>query len=112
MAYIPASKSREIAKNLKSAFPDMKFSVRNDRNSALDVSIMKGPMKFEKDYMQVNHYYPDRYGENGKTLRKIIEICNEGNYNNSDIQNDYHDVGWYFNLNVGKWDKPYVCTSE
>lgn len=34
------------------------------------------------------------------------------NHNNSDIQTDYFDVGWYVDINVGKWDKPFVYTGE
>jgi hypothetical protein len=33
---------------------------------------------------------------------------NDGNYDNSDIQSDYFSVGWYIDVNVGKWDKPYT----
>jgi hypothetical protein len=32
---------------------------------------------------------------------------NDGNHDNSDIQSDYFDVGWYISINVGRWDKPY-----
>ena len=34
------------------------------------------------------------------------------NYDNSDIQTDYFDIGWYVDINVGKWDKPFVYTGE
>ena len=34
------------------------------------------------------------------------------NHDNSDIQTDYFDVGWYVDINVGKWDKPFVYTGE
>ena len=33
-----------------------------------------------------------------------------GNHNNSDISTDYFDVGWYIDINIGKWDKPYEVT--
>ena len=32
----------------------------------------------------------------------------EGNFDNSDPQSDYFSVGWYTDINVGKWNKPYV----
>jgi hypothetical protein len=35
---------------------------------------------------------------------------NAGNHNNSDVQSDYFDVGWYIDVNIGKWNKPYVAT--
>jgi hypothetical protein len=33
---------------------------------------------------------------------------NAGNWDKSDIQTDYFDVGWYIDVNVGRWDKPYA----
>jgi len=30
------------------------------------------------------------------------------NHDNSDIQTDYFDVGWYIDINVGRWNKPYI----
>jgi hypothetical protein len=31
-----------------------------------------------------------------------------GNHNRSDIMSDYHDVGWYVDINIGQWNKPYI----
>jgi hypothetical protein len=33
---------------------------------------------------------------------------NDGNWDKSDIQSDYFNVGWYVDVNIGKWNKPYV----
>jgi hypothetical protein len=33
---------------------------------------------------------------------------NGGNHDNSDVQTDYFDVGWYVDVNIGSWDKPYT----
>lgn len=33
---------------------------------------------------------------------------NYANHNNSDIMTDYFDVGWYVDINIGKWNKDYV----
>jgi hypothetical protein len=33
---------------------------------------------------------------------------NTGNHDNSDSQTDYFDVGWYVDVKVGKWNKPYI----
>jgi len=32
---------------------------------------------------------------------------NNGNYNNSDVYRDYHDVGWYTDIEVGTYEKGY-----
>jgi hypothetical protein len=31
-------------------------------------------------------------------------------YNNTNAQIDYFDTAYYIDINVGKWNKPYVCT--
>jgi hypothetical protein len=30
-----------------------------------------------------------------------------GNHDRSDIQSDYFDVGWYVDVNIGSWNRPY-----
>lgn len=115
MAYINAEKVAVIRKKLKETFPEIKFSVRkNAHSSTVYVDIMKSPYEFrpaDKTNIpsgNVNQYWLDEHGyQNVQILKKIIEICNEGNYNNSDIQADYFDVGWYVDIGIGKWDKPF-----
>jgi len=50
---------------------------------------------------------PKLSGEAKAFLTEVYEAMMEGNHNNSDIQSDYFDVGWYVNIQVGKWNKPY-----
>lgn len=61
-------------------------------------------------YCDVNPYwYKDHYdGVALSFLKEVIVAMNDGNYDNSDIQSDYFSVGWYIDVNVGKWDKPYT----
>jgi hypothetical protein len=33
---------------------------------------------------------------------------NAGNHNRSDAMTDYFDVGWYVDVNIGKWNQPYI----
>jgi c-di-AMP phosphodiesterase-like protein len=40
-------------------------------------------------------------------MTKIIEIVEIDNYDNSRIEEDYIDVGFYTHYNIGKWDKPF-----
>ena len=81
-------------------------------------------MQLEK-YHQLNDksfyygYDPDSWN-NGVFLTKqgydlfkrVCEIVNHYNYNDSDIQTDYFDVNFYFHLNIGQWNKPYVLEEE
>jgi hypothetical protein len=61
-------------------------------------------------YDQVNPYhFKDHY--DGKALafmQEVFAAMNEGNHDHSDIQSDYFNVGWYVDVNIGKWDKQYI----
>lgn len=65
-----------------------------------------------KDSLQVNTYhYRDHFsGVSKQFLEEVIAVLNGGNHDNSDIQTDYFDVGWYVNVNVGKWNKPFTVS--
>ena len=41
-------------------------------------------------------------------MKEVFSAMNNGNHDNSDIQTDYFDVGWYVDVNVGTWNKPYI----
>jgi hypothetical protein len=100
------------------------LSVRN--HMSLVLNIKEGSVDFYSDYgttpesrkdaekfgIQVNPYwYQDHFvGKSKKFLAEIIPAMNSGNHNNSDAQSDYFDVGWYIDVNIGKWNKPYVAT--
>lgn len=59
--------------------------------------------------LDVNTYWYHEHfsGTAKKFLAEIITTMNNGNHDNSDIQTDYFDVGWYIDVNIGKWNKPY-----
>lgn len=60
-------------------------------------------------YIQVNHYYIEDYfsGAAATSLIELKNAMNMGNWNNSRPEIDHFDVGWYINIHIGKWDKPY-----
>ena len=66
-----------------------------------------------KDYMTVNSYhYQNHFSGKAKQFMHELHVAlNNGNHDNSDIQTDYFDVGWYVYVNVGKWNKPYELTA-
>ena len=72
------------------------------------------------DYLRKNrsldvnpYWYHEHFdGKAKKFLSEVIPAMNKGNHDNSDIQTDYFDVGWYVDVNVGKWDKPYVLETK
>lgn len=118
MAYISKQKVAEIRSNLKKEFPEIKFSVRRDGYIGVTVSILKAPYEFrpnrKNDYyfLTVNKYWIDVDGYNNlDKLKRIIEICNDGNHDNSNAMIDYFDVGWYLTLTIGQSNKPFELTS-
>jgi hypothetical protein len=60
--------------------------------------------------LDVNTYwYQEHYSGKAKSfLKEILVAMNGGNHDNSDVQTDYFDVGWYVDVNIGSWDKPYT----
>ena len=40
-------------------------------------------------------------------LTEVMAAMNVGNHDRSDSHRDYFDVGWYVDVNIGKWDAPY-----
>ena len=60
--------------------------------------------------LDVNTYwYQEHYSGKAKSfLKEVLHAMNGGNHDNSDIQTDYFDVGWYVDVNIGSWKKPYT----
>lgn len=60
--------------------------------------------------LDVNTYwYKENYSGKAKDfLKEVLAVMNGGNHDNSDVQTDYFDVGWYVDVNIGSWDKPYI----
>jgi len=113
MAYINAEKSKQIRENLKREFSSKdgwSFSVSIANYMKLYVKILKAPIDFGVEkYQSVYYKSIDRYfkGEAATALNRIAEICNEGNFDHSDSMSDYFHVGWYFDLTIGDYEKPF-----
>lgn len=127
MAYITTTEVREIRNALKEAFPKLKFGVKKQHYSSVNVTIKKGNVDFSDimqdrtngetpGYADVNHYHLYQYGEHTALFEKIDKIIKtapakaEGGrewYDKSDAQYDHFDTAFYYNIKVGSWDKPY-----
>jgi len=122
MAYMSQDQKKAIVAAVK---PILKkygikatFGVRN--YSTLVVNVKSGKIDFCKDFMaqtlrdqkyiDVNPYwYQDQFSGKAKAfLKEVFPLLNTGNHDNSDISTDYFDVGWYVDVQIGKWNKPYV----
>jgi hypothetical protein len=121
MAYMSQEKKAVIAAKVKPILSKhgVKGSLSVRHHSTLVLTLQSGRIDFRADYKepdnwhyQVNtHWYHEHY--RGKALAffsEVMPLLNEGNHDRSDIMTDYFDVGWYVNVNIGKWDKPYTIT--
>ena len=132
MAYVSKEKKAKIAAQLKAVMPkDWKYSLAVRHRSTIVCTIYSAPvdliaMAYEniglddgfanysktRTYCDVNHYYLDKHFEGAvlQTFREIKRALNCDNYDKSDAMTDYFDVGHYVDLNLGRWDKPFVFT--
>lgn len=136
MAYMSQEKKKEIQAELKKIIPlDWKWSLSVHNHSTLQLTIRQAPVdliglriptphhlknkwndKEEKrpEYMGLNYCYLENTydGELLRLFERIKGAMMTGNHDNSDIQSDYFDVGWYIDISIGRWSKPFVCTGE
>ncbi len=115
MAYMSQDKKKELTPAIKAVLKKfgMKGSLAVRHHSVLVANIKSGAIDFnlgERDYRQINEYHIEsRY--KGKALEFLLALKATmmlGNHNNSDLTTDYFDVGWYIEINIGQWDKPYL----
>ena len=116
MAYITSERVKEIRNAIKLLCPSKdgwKVSVIREHHSVVDVTILEAPFELRNDpeqsYEQTNPYYlAERVNIPSRDiLSKISKVANEGNYDRSDVQSDYFDVGFYFRLSWERWDEPF-----
>jgi hypothetical protein len=134
MAYMSQQSKALLAPAIKAVLRKykMKGSIAVRNHSTLAVTIKSGPLDIignynetvvgyerpkaavAKDSIQVNHYHINSHysGRVAAFLTELNDAMNVGNHDRSDIQSDYFDVGWYVDINVGKWNQPYVYTGK
>ena len=90
----------------------LKGSLSVHNHSSITLTIKSGPIDFGGDHVQVNPYWlDDHYKDRPKALAALKEIKEAmlaaDYYDRSDAQVDYFDTAYYYNINVGRWNKPY-----
>lgn len=122
MAYVSQELKAKLAPKIKEICKKhgVKASLAVRHHSTLVLNIKSGKIDFYSDFgneesarkfgIQVNpyHYKSHFTGKSNKFLSEVIPVMNTGNHDNSDIQTDYFDVGWYVDVNIGKWNQPYT----
>lgn len=117
MAYISTEEVKVIREELKKNFPSRlgwKLSIVRRDYLSLSISIINAPIELRNDqnnsYESVNQYWLEsrENKESVLVLKKIFEIANKNNYDRSDVQSDYFDVGYYLNLSIGHFGKSFT----
>jgi len=123
MAYMNQQMKATIAKNLKPVLKKFgvkgSLSVRN--HSTIVLTLKSGKIDFFADYgdredarkfgIDVNPYWFHEHftGKSKQFLTEAFRALKSANwYDESDIQTDYFNTAYYFRINVGKWNKPYI----
>jgi hypothetical protein len=139
MAYFDQEKKRVVADNLKKVIPKgWKYTLSVRNHSTVVLTIQSAQVDLISEIVQVVNNQPralaepDRYAvdkvrgywdvnpywletqfdgdllkifENIKTALKSADW-----YDNSDIQTDYFDTAYYFDICIGRWNKPFIHT--
>jgi hypothetical protein len=122
MAYMNQDKKAKIAPQVKAILKkyNVKGSLAVRNHMTLVLNVKQGPIDFVNDFgnsedankfgIQVNpyHYKSHFTGTSVKFLEEVITAMNVGNHDRSDAMVDYFDVGWYVDVNIGQWNKPYA----
>lgn len=114
MAYMNQEKKAKIAAKMKPVLKKygLKGSLSVHNHSSITLTIKSGSIDFGGSHVQVNPYWlDDHYKDRPVALKALKEIKQAllaaDYYDNSDAQVDYFDTAYYYNINVGRWNKPY-----
>ena len=132
MAYMSQERKAALLPGIKAALAKygMKGTVAVRHHSTLVINIAEGVLDvignynavlreraagrhpepaYASTYLDVNPYWHEEHfsGEAKAFFAELFEAAMVGNHNRSDLSSDYHDVGWYVDVKVGHWKKPY-----
>jgi hypothetical protein len=106
MAFMNQEKKAAIAAELKKVVPaNWKYSLRVRHHSEIVMTISKAPV-------DLNAYNNDdlpeeQLAELDKIFDAIHAALNLNNHDNSDPMSDYFDVGHYWHVSIGTYEKPF-----
>lgn len=137
MAYVNKEVKNRVQKELKSIMPrNCKWSLSGTGKGRLSLNIWSadtdliGAVNRHNQRMHEWHGWiiPDKplthvdlnhnrreidFGEKWNAiLQKAWDAMNKGNWDRSDVQTDYFDVGWYTEICLGRWDRPFQVLSD
>lgn len=114
MAYIDQPLKKKLMPGIKAALKEHGFkgSVRIRHHSTLILTITEGPYEVPERLKGVNPYWFRQHPYHPMVkafLNDVMKAMNEGNWDNSDLQSDYVNVGWYTDITFGDHKRPYIC---
>ena len=138
MAYMNQEKKATISAQVKPIFKKygVKGSLAVRHHSTIVVNIKSGPLDFignynqlqikrrdmgrdahilTQEYLDVNPYWYQEHftGMCKEFFEELFKAVKSADwYNNSDAMIDYFDTAYYFDINVGQWNKPYQLIKE
>lgn len=120
MAYVSQDLKRQLAPKIKSVLKkyNVKGTIGVRHHSTLVVTLRSGTIDLSTKNRNGDillHYSVNPYGNvsdssddvRQQLFAELYDAANEGNWDKSDIQTDYFNVGWYTDIQVGEWNKPY-----
>ena len=138
MAYVSQERKQSLAPAIKAVLKKygVKGSLSIRTHSSLVLTIKSGQIDFIENFIETNskvlhgrkmsqdqidhirknqsvdvnpYWYHEHFSGKAKEfLKEVLAAMNKGNHDNSDAMTDYFDVGWYVDVNIGRWNQPYV----
>ena len=129
MAYMNQERKSKIAQNLKPILKKygIKASLAVRNHSSIVLNIKSGTIDFIGNFnssintqrgdrkaegsIDVNPYWYQEHfsGVAKEFLTEAMTALKSADwYDKSDIQSDYFNIAYYVDINVGKWNKPYI----
>lgn len=131
MTYISQDDKKLIAAQVKPILKEygVKGTLSIQRHSKLILTITKGPIDFinnfdenlkffeqdkrrtDRGYLRVNECrFRDHFtGKALEFLSKVIPAMKSADwFDETDIMTDYFNICYYFDINIGTWQKPYI----
>lgn len=121
MAYMSQENKATLAAEIKKVIPqDWKYTLSVSHHSTLVLTITGAPVDLiaenlrpasnrQDEYLQLNTYHLHNEYESDlrDTFARIHTAMNVGNWDRSQPQSDYFDVGWYTRIQIGAWKRPF-----
>lgn len=138
MAYVSQDRKKSLAPAIKAVLKkyNVKGTLAVRHHSTLVLNIKSGSIDFIENYIKTDnegysrrqlsqsqidyirnnkcldvnpYWYQEHFSDKAVAfLKEVFTAMNKGNHDNSDVQTDYFDVGWYVDVNIGSWNKPYI----